>query len=53
MCDNDNYEDDYNAAMREVRRLRGVAREYSYFYDKIKEAFEQQNWELVQKVLKG
>ena len=48
----DNYEKDYNEAMKEVRRLRGVAREYADFYEKVKAAFENQNWELIEKALK-
>jgi len=52
MNDYDNYENEYNSAMREVNRLRGVARQYSHFYEKIKEACEKQNWELVKEVLK-
>lgn len=37
-------ESNYNAAVLEIKRLRGVAREYSAFYDKVKEAFKQQDW---------
>ena len=39
----DNYENDYQAAMKEVRRLRSVAREYAEFYRQVKEGFEQQD----------
>lgn len=45
--DHDNYERDYNEAMKEVRRLRGVAREYSGFYNMVKEALEKQDWDAV------
>ena len=48
----DNYENDYNAAMREVRRLRGVAREFTDFYNKVKEAFTEQDWALIEAALK-
>jgi len=36
------YEDYYNSAVREINRLRGVARGYSAFYKKVKETLEQQ-----------
>lgn len=45
------YENDYRAAMKEVNRLRGIAREYSSFYDKIKEAYEKQDWDLIKKAI--
>ena len=48
----DNYENDYNSAMREVRRLRGVAREFSDFYNKVKEAFNEKDWTLIEEALK-
>ena len=47
----DNYKDDYDSSMREVWRLRGVAREFESFYTKIKEATDKQDWELVKKAL--
>jgi hypothetical protein len=40
-------ENAYKSAIQEVNRLRGVAREYSGFYNKIKEAFEKQDWDAV------
>ena len=41
------YEDAYDSAMREVRRLRGIVQDYSKFYNKIKEALEEQDWEKI------
>lgn len=46
-----NYEEYYESAMREVRRLRAIAREYSNFYNEIKEAFDKKDWELIKKAL--
>ena len=40
-------ENKYNAAVREIKRLRGVAREYSGFYTKVKEAFDKHDWDAV------
>jgi len=34
--------------MKEVRRLRRVAREYSGFYDRVKEAFEKRDWAAIE-----
>ena len=45
-------DDNYCSAMSEVNRLRGVARQYGYFYDKIKEALENQDWSFVETALK-
>ena len=47
----DNYERDYNEAMKEVRRLRSVAREFASFYNKVKEAFVAQDWTLLKEAL--
>lgn len=61
-----NYENDYNEALREaegtenyyrtaleeIRRLRSVARNYSAFYNKIKDAFDKQDWEIIKQSLK-
>lgn len=33
--------------MEEVRRLRGVAREYAEFYNKVKKVFENRDWDAV------
>lgn len=46
-CNQDNYESYYRAAIEEVRRLREVAREYAEFYNKVKEALENQDWDAV------
>ena len=48
----DNYEKEYNQAIKEVRRLRGVVREYEEFYRNIKTALENKDWELIEKALK-
>ena len=48
----DNYENDYREALKEVRRLRGVAREYEEFYRNIKTALENKDWVLIEKALK-
>ena len=40
----------YNAAAREANRLRGVAREYGYFYGKVKEAYDNQDWDAIKKL---
>ena len=40
-------EDAYKSAGLEIRRLRGVASEYTEFYKKVKEAYEQQDWDAV------
>jgi len=52
MDNHDNYEGDYRASLEEVRRLRGVARDYGDFYGKIKEAALKKNWELIETALK-
>ena len=43
----DGYEDYYNNTTRELRRLRSIVREYGCFYDKIRKAYDKQNWDLV------
>lgn len=52
MDNQDNYENDYRVAMEEVRRLRGVVRNFGEFYKKIEEAVEKRDWELVETALK-
>ena len=42
----------YNSAMREVRRLRCVAGEYSDFYNKISDAFKIKSWDGIERALK-
>lgn len=44
----DNYEDEYRSALREVNRLRGIAREYGVFYDKVKESLEKKDWTAIE-----
>jgi hypothetical protein len=51
MCDY-NYEADYESAMREVRRLRAIVRDYSNFYNRVKEALDKKDWELIEKILR-
>jgi hypothetical protein len=40
-------------AMREINRLRGVAREYEHFHNEIKEAYANQDWAAVDAALKN
>jgi hypothetical protein len=44
----DNYENEYRSAIKEISRLRSVAREYANFYKMVKEAFEKQDWAAVE-----
>lgn len=40
-----------DARMKEIYRLRGVARDYSLFYQTVKNAFANQSWEEVSRAL--
>jgi len=43
----------YNASLRESNRLRGVAREYDWFYGQVQAALKLKNWEIIESALKG
>ena len=46
------YEDYYKQAIKEVNRLRVVARRFSNFYNEIDIAYRKREWEAIEKLLK-